>query len=66
MSQNELVLRPFEDGDIDLVGGWLAAPHVLRWFEHPEDWYQVTEPKKTFSLDYLIGEEKDYYRKALI
>jgi predicted DNA-binding protein (MmcQ/YjbR family)/GNAT superfamily N-acetyltransferase len=31
-------LRPLRDRDIDLVGRWLSAPHVARWFRHPDHW----------------------------
>jgi RimJ/RimL family protein N-acetyltransferase len=31
-------LRPFEDTDVALLENWLSAPHVAKWFEHPDHW----------------------------
>lgn len=35
-------LRPFEPNDIELFREWLHAPHVRKWYTHPENWlYEV-------------------------
>jgi RimJ/RimL family protein N-acetyltransferase len=33
-----IVLRPFEDSDIDLLEKWLYFPHVAKWYKHPDHW----------------------------
>lgn len=38
MEENKLILRPFEDADIQLFENWVQQEYVLKWYEHPENW----------------------------
>ncbi|MDR2505504.1 MAG: acetyltransferase [Oscillospiraceae bacterium] len=33
-----MVLRPFEENDAALLEKWLYAPHVAKWYRHPDHW----------------------------
>lgn len=112
MRGNELLLRPLDDADIDLLTSWLNKDYILKWYhdadewlgeihrrhdayswihhfivmdgETPigfcqyydcyaagdmEDWYSVSAPDDTFSIDYLIGNEAFLgkgYGKAIV
>lgn len=106
MKSKELILRPFDDTDIDLLTLWLNKDYILKWYHDKdgwlteikgrknayiwihhfivmdsktpigfcqyydcydakdlEDWYSVTKPGETFSIDYLIGKE-EYLNKG--
>lgn len=53
-----LVLRPFFEGDIDLMKRWLKEPHVAKWYEHPEHWLrELSERRGAFSfITHFIAE----------
>ncbi len=49
-SDGETVLRKLQDADIPFLTQWLCAPHVTRWFEHPQAWLdEVTKRHNEFS-----------------
>lgn len=112
MKSIELVLRPLNDDDIDMLASWLNKDYILKWYHDAddwlaeikerhgayswirhfivmdsitpigfcqyydcynardmEDWYSVTTPGDTFSIDYLIGHEAYLgkgYGKAIV
>ena len=112
MKNTELIIRPLNDADIDLLTAWLNKDYVFKWYQDTdawlteikerdgayswirhfivmesvtaigfcqyydcyhardlEDWYSVTSPGDTFSIDYLIGDETYLgkgYGKALV
>jgi RimJ/RimL family protein N-acetyltransferase len=33
-----IIIRSFTDGDIDIMALWLSTPHVRKWYTEPEDW----------------------------
>ncbi len=54
----KLMLRPFFDGDIELMERWLNMPHVAKWYKHPEHWLnELRERHGEFSfLTHFIAE----------
>ena len=43
---DQIILRPFFDGDIALVKDWLTEPHVAEWYKHPEHWISELEKRR--------------------
>ena len=112
MKALELILRPVNDADIELLTLWLNKDYILKWYHDAEewlseikerqgayywihhfivmdsktpvgfcqyydcyhakdleDWYSVSAPGDTFSIDYLIGDESYLgkgYGKAIV
>lgn len=44
--EQQIVLRPVTDRDMALIRGWLLQDHVVKWFEHPQDWLNEIENRK--------------------
>ena len=40
-----LMLRPFDEKDIETVKRWLYTPHVAKWFHYPEEWIESLEDR---------------------
>jgi RimJ/RimL family protein N-acetyltransferase len=38
----EIILKPVEDTDLDLISRWLNKEHVLKWYHDTDDWmYEI-------------------------
>ena len=49
-AQSHLALRPFADGDIDMLTTWLNQDYILRWYHNPEDWlFEINQRHVTFA-----------------
>lgn len=44
---NHMVFRELQEQDIVLIKRWLQAPHVAKWFKHPDAWIEEIEQRKT-------------------
>ena len=58
---HQLTLRPLIDNDIALMERWLYAPHVAKWYKHPDHWLnELRERRGEFSfLTHFIAEFED-------
>lgn len=38
MKSKELILRPLDENDIDLLASWLSKDYILRWYHDADEW----------------------------
>jgi len=42
LMENMIILRKFDDGDLEIMKKWLYKPFILKWYEEPNAWlYEV-------------------------
>lgn len=50
MDTKELYLRPFDNGDLAMMTGWLHEDHVAKWFHNANNWLdEINQREGAFS-----------------